>query len=101
MTDEMPHPNDPAGDRDDSEPLGADDPPQGRGAVSGVVEPDDEDGLFPAPVAAAPHTGDDVIDSALARLERSATSGSLDDQVEAGEHVHQTLQGRLADLGGG
>jgi len=72
-----------------------------HGVVSEPTDPvEEEDGLFPAPVSAAPHTGDDVIDSTLARLEESAASGSLDEQIEAGEKVHRTLQGRLADLGG-
>jgi len=48
----------------------------------------------------APRTGDGLIDSALSQLEESASSGTLDDQIEAGEKVHRTLQGRLSDLGG-
>ncbi len=59
-----------------------------------------EDGLFPAPVTAAPQTGDLVIDEALAGLEESARSGDLDAQVEAGNRVHRELQERLDDLGG-
>ena len=59
----------------------------------------DNDGLFPAPVTVAPRTGDTAIDAATTQLEQSA-SGSLDDQIEAGETVHRTLQGRLSDLGG-
>jgi len=59
----------------------------------------EQDALFPTPSAPAPQTGDDVIDSALVDLERSTASGSLDEQVEAGEKVHRTLQIRLADLG--
>ena len=61
---------------------------------------DAEDGLFPAPVAAAPHTGDPVIDQALAGLEDSARSGDLDAEIRAGERVHKELQERLDDLGG-
>ena len=61
---------------------------------------DDDDGLFPAPVRPAPRTGDGLIDSALSQLEESASSGTLDDQIEAGEKVHRTLQGRLSDVGG-
>jgi hypothetical protein len=69
--------------------------PHGQGwADDGPGCPED-DGFLPAPV-----TGDDVIDAALARLEASS-SGSLDEQIAAGEEVHQRLQGRLADLGGG
>lgn len=63
--------------------------------------PDDSDGgLFPRPVTAAPHTGDPVIDAALAALEDSAHSGDLDRQIGAGERVHRDLQERLDDLGG-
>ncbi len=51
-------------------------------------------------VPPAPQTGDDAIDEALARLHERATAGSVADQVEAGEHTHQVLQGRLGDLGG-
>ena len=51
------------------------------------------------PTAPAPKTGDASIDAALAALEDSA-AGPLDEQVAAGEAVHRTLQGRLADLGG-
>ena len=75
------------------------------GPVTGPVDRpphdhlDNEDGLFPAPVAAAPRTGDTAIDAATTQLEQSA-SGSLDEQIEAGETVHRTLQGRLSDLGG-
>ncbi len=51
------------------------------------------------PAAEAPRTGDPAIDAALAALEHSA-AGSLDEQVAAGEAVHRSLQGRLADVGG-
>lgn len=61
---------------------------------------DEEDGLFPAPVASAPQTGDPVIDAVLAGLEENARSGDLDAQVESGERVHRELQERLDDLGG-
>ena len=61
---------------------------------------DKEDGVSPTPVAAAPRTGDTAIDSATTQLAQSVSSGSLDDQIEAGETVHRTLQGRLSDLGG-
>ena len=44
-------------------------------------------------------TGDIVIDSALQDL-RNAPDDDLDAQVEAGRRVHQTLHGRLSDLGG-
>jgi hypothetical protein len=51
-------------------------------------------------VEPAPHTGDNQVDAALARLHDSAESGSLDEQAEAGEAAHRGLQDRLADLGG-
>lgn len=73
-----------------SDEYGTPDPP----------DADDPDGLFPAPVTAAPQTGDPVIDEALAGLEESARSGDLDAQIEAGERVHRELQDRLDDLGG-
>jgi DNA polymerase-3 subunit gamma/tau len=44
-------------------------------------------------------TGDIVIDSALQDLQ-SAPDDDLDAQLEAGQRVQQTLQGRLSDLGG-
>lgn len=44
-------------------------------------------------------TGDIVIDSALQDL-RDAPADDLDAQIEAGRRVHQTLHGRLSDLGG-
>ena len=44
-------------------------------------------------------TGDIVIDSALQDLQ-GAPADDLDAQIEAGQRVQQTLQGRLRDLGG-
>ena len=44
-------------------------------------------------------TGDIVIDSALQDLQ-NASADDLDAQIEAGRRVHQTLHGRLSDLGG-
>ena len=53
-----------------------------------------------APTAApAPETGDLVIDAALRDL-AEAPEDDLDAQVERGEQVQRTLQGRLSDLGG-
>ncbi len=73
-----------------------------QGNEPGVDPTDDqaEDGLFPAPVLPAPQTGDELIDEALNELQDSASTGSLDDQLEAGETVHRTLRDRLSDLGG-
>ncbi|CAN7412628.1 hypothetical protein [Knoellia sp. LjRoot47] len=48
---------------------------------------------------AAPETGDLVIDAALRDL-AEAPENDLDAQVERGEQVQRTLQGRLSDLGG-
>ncbi len=76
------------------------DPVDPPGTVDASLDVDDEDGLFPAPVVAAPQTGDPLIDSALDNLEGSASAGDLDEQIEAGERVHRTLRDRLADLGG-
>lgn len=50
-------------------------------------------------VTSPPRTGDGAVDAALARLEETA-SGSVDEQLAAGEAVHQVLQGRLADIDG-
>ena len=47
----------------------------------------------------APETGDLVIDAALRDL-AEAPEDDLDAQVERGEQVQRTLQGRLSDLGG-
>ncbi len=44
-------------------------------------------------------TGDIVIDAALQDLQ-AAPADDLDAQIEAGQRVQQTLQGRLSDLGG-
>lgn len=49
--------------------------------------------------APAPETGDLVIDAALRDL-AEAPEDDLDAQVERGEQVQRTLQGRLSDLGG-
>ncbi|MEO3938689.1 hypothetical protein V3N99_18330 [Dermatophilaceae bacterium Soc4.6] len=61
--------------------------------------PGDDDGLFPAPVSVAPHTGDEAVDQALADLEQGARDDDLDAQVAAGERAHRELQARLDDLG--
>ncbi|WP_404382246.1 hypothetical protein LL946_15600 [Knoellia locipacati] len=62
-----------------------------------------DEGPAPAPGAAsatpAPETGDLVIDAALRDL-AEAPEDDLDAQVERGEQVQRTLQGRLSDLGG-
>jgi hypothetical protein len=44
-------------------------------------------------------TGDIVIDAALRDLHQ-APPEDLDAQIDAGQRVHETLQGRLSDLGG-
>jgi len=51
----------------------------------------------PSTVAREP-TGDDAVDDVLLRLD-AAIDEPLDYQIEAGEHVQQVLQARLADLG--
>ncbi|MEO6019067.1 MAG: hypothetical protein ABIP45_02335 [Knoellia sp.] len=47
----------------------------------------------------APETGDLVIDAALRDL-ADTPGDDLDGQIERGEQVQRTLQGRLSDLGG-
>jgi DNA polymerase-3 subunit gamma/tau len=44
-------------------------------------------------------TGDPAIDASLKDL-ADAPADDLDAQIAAGQRVHQTLQGRLSDLGG-
>jgi hypothetical protein len=51
--------------------------------------------------AQPPVTGDAAVDEALGRLHDSAVAGDLDAQAAAGDAVHQALQARLSDLGGG
>ncbi len=46
-----------------------------------------------------PETGDLVVDAALAAV-ASASDGSLDDRLVAGEELQRTLHARLTDLGG-
>lgn len=48
--------------------------------------------------AAAPQTGDLVIDAAVTDLDAVAAS-DLDSLAETGEKLHRTLQSRLSDLG--
>ena len=52
-----------------------------------------------APQQGAPETGDLVIDAALRDL-ADTPDHDLDAQIERGEQVQRTLQGRLSDLGG-
>lgn len=52
----------------------------------------------PASTAAREPTGDDAVDDVLGHLD-ATTDQPLDSQIEAGEHVQQVLQARLADLG--
>ncbi|KGN36118.1 hypothetical protein [Knoellia subterranea] len=60
--------------------------------------PEDHQDVDPA-AEPAPETGDLVIDAALRDL-AEAPIGDLDAQIERGEQVQRTLQGRLSDLGG-
>jgi hypothetical protein len=55
------------------------------------------DGLFPAPAPAPPHTGDQVVDRALADL-HAALGRDLDEQIEVADAVGEALHGRLQDL---
>ncbi|GAA4389015.1 hypothetical protein GCM10023153_04880 [Ornithinibacter aureus] len=61
--------------------------------------PDIDDAAQQDQQAGPPETGDIVIDAALRDL-ANTPEGDLDGQLEAGEAVHRTLQGRLTDLGG-
>ena len=67
------------------EPTGA--PPAGDEAVE------------PPAATGAPETGDLVIDAALRDL-AATPEDDLDAQIDRGEQVQRTLQGRLGDLGG-
>jgi hypothetical protein len=68
--------------------------PSGSTASTASTGPD------PSPTrTSAPETGDLVIDAALRDL-AEAPEDDLDAQVERGEQVQRTLQGRLSDLGG-
>ncbi len=69
----------------DAEPTQA--PAPGGAVTSARPDPD------------APETGDLVIDAALRDL-AAAPADDLDAQIERGEQVQRTLQGRLGDLGG-
>ncbi|EAP99360.1 hypothetical protein JNB_04290 [Janibacter sp. HTCC2649] len=65
-------------------------------------ESDTESELVVPPEAGsggAPETGDLVIDASLRDL-ADAPVDDLDAQIERGEQVQRTLQGRLSDLGG-
>ena len=61
--------------------------------------PDIDDAAQQDQQAGPPETGDIVIDAALRDLVNTP-AGDLDGQLQAGEAVHRTLQGRLTDLGG-
>jgi hypothetical protein len=52
-------------------------------------------GEIPTP----PVTGDEAVDEAMMRLAESQ-AGSFAERIEAGEHAHRSLQGRLGGLGG-
>lgn len=58
---------------------------------------DEPDGLFPAPAPTPPHTGDVVVDRALADLHQ-ALGRDLDRQIEVANTVGETLHARLQDL---
>jgi hypothetical protein len=85
----------------------APDPEQATGDPTAVTEatarsaeaPTDVDEDADAAEVGDAETGDIVIDSALRDLAQ-APADDLDAQIEAGQRVHQTLQGRLSDLGG-
>lgn len=76
-------------------------PPAGEpDAESADVVETDSDAPGPEPVESeAPETGDLVIDAALRDL-AAAPEDDLDAQIDKGEQVQSTLQGRLSDLGG-
>ncbi|GAA5015352.1 hypothetical protein GCM10023258_00030 [Terrabacter aeriphilus] len=51
------------------------------------------------PAPEPPVTGDEAVDDATMRL-AEAQSGTFAERIEAGEHAHRSLQGRLGGLGG-
>ncbi|NHA67785.1 hypothetical protein [Phycicoccus flavus] len=59
--------------------------------------PDTSDPATTAPEP--PETGDDTVDDALRELAR-VPADDLDNQLETGERLQQTLRARLGDLGG-
>lgn len=66
----------------------------------GVRQMDDRESetlTAPASTAAREPTGDEAVDDVLGQLD-AAIDEPLDSQIEAGEHVQQVLQARLADL---
>ncbi|WP_035915215.1 hypothetical protein [Knoellia sinensis] len=79
------------------------DAPHGSDAASQAEVVEDPRAVEPAAPDAsaesAPETGDLVIDAALRDL-AAASEDDLDAQIEKGEQVQRTLQGRLSDLGG-
>jgi hypothetical protein len=68
----------------------SDDEDLGHGGAGDVAS-----GEVPTP----PVTGDEAIDEAMMRLAESQ-AGSFAERIEAGEHAHRSLQGRLGGLGG-
>jgi hypothetical protein len=72
------------------------------GTVS-TLGPDETDAT---PEPAEPHigeppaTGDADVDAALADLRSAVTQTPLEEQIEAFEAVHRTLQSRLTDVEG-
>ncbi|MFC7489022.1 hypothetical protein ACOCJ7_05950 [Knoellia sp. CPCC 206453] len=76
--------------------------PQPEAVAQPEPEPEPEPVSPPPPEAGnggAPETGDLVIDASLRDL-ADAPVDDLDAQIERGEQVQRTLQGRLSDLGG-
>jgi hypothetical protein len=57
------------------------------------------DDVASAEIPTPPVTGDEAVDEAMMRLAESQ-AGSFAERIEAGEHAHRSLQGRLGGLGG-
>lgn len=81
------------------DPVGAVEGSERNGVDEAEEAAQSDTGPTGHPDAAAPETGDLVIDAALRDL-AEAPQDDLDAQIERGEQVQRTLQGRLGDLGG-
>jgi hypothetical protein len=95
------HPENPEGEgRTVSESTGATPEEQPGGHAAAVSHASmQEDAAARAEGLGEDATGDIVIDAALEDLS-DVPADDLDGQIEAGRRVHDTLQGRLSDLGG-
>lgn len=84
-------------DEDDDEDGDEDDDAPAEGSAAEAESPWAPVDATPAPEP--PVTGDEAVDDATMRL-AEAQSGTFAERIEAGEHAHRSLQGRLGGLGG-